>query len=115
MKKNTQLKILFIILSILFAFVIFVSATYIIMTSGARLDEKKFKSTERGAVYYDVFGEVVSEEDMGVEIADSKDIPEHVKNAFVAIEDKRFYSHHGVDFKGLLRAMVNNVKSFFFF
>ncbi len=114
MKKNIQLKILFIILSILFAFVIFVSATYIIMTSGARLDDKKFKSTERGAVYYDVFGEVVSEEDMGVEIADSKDIPEHVKNAFVAIEDKRFYSHHGVDFKGLLRAMVNNVKSFSF-
>lgn len=28
---------------------------------------------------------------------ESKDIPDNVKNAFVAIEDKRFYKHHGVD------------------
>lgn len=32
-------------------------------------------------------------------------IPEHVKNAFVAIEDRRFYSHNGLDIKGILRAL----------
>jgi len=29
----------------------------------------------------------------------SSEIPEHLKNAFVAIEDERFYSHSGVDIK----------------
>ena len=32
----------------------------------------------------------------------------------MAIEDKRFYSHNGVDYKGLLRAMLSNIKSFSF-
>lgn len=29
--------------------------------------------------------------------ADIDTIPEHVKNAFIAIEDHRFYEHNGVD------------------
>ncbi|MFO8058025.1 MAG: transglycosylase domain-containing protein [bacterium] len=39
-----------------------------------------------------------------------EDIPEYVKYAFVAAEDKRFYQHEGVDFKGILRAFVRNVQ-----
>ena len=31
-------------------------------------------------------------------------IPEHLKYAFVDIEDERFYSHNGIDVKGILRA-----------
>lgn len=38
-------------------------------------------------------------------------IPEHVKNAVIAIEDRRFYEHHGIDYKGITRAMVNNLKA----
>lgn len=37
------------------------------------------------------------------------EIPECVKNAFIAVEDKRFYSHRGVDVRGTLRAMKNNL------
>jgi penicillin-binding protein 1A len=36
-------------------------------------------------------------------------IPDHVKKAFVAIEDARFYSHPGIDFIGTLRALVHDV------
>src|SRR5690606_14050412 len=32
-----------------------------------------------------------------------------IESAFVAVEDRRFYEHHGVDFRGLLRAAVHNV------
>lgn len=35
-------------------------------------------------------------------------LPDHVKNAFLAIEDRRFYSHWGVDPRGLLRAAWSN-------
>lgn len=38
-------------------------------------------------------------------------IPVDLQRAIVAVEDRRFYEHHGVDFKGLARALVQNVKS----
>lgn len=40
---------------------------------------------------------------------DIKNVPEHMKNAVIAIEDRRFYQHNGIDTRGILRAAVNNV------
>ncbi|MDO5695789.1 MAG: transglycosylase domain-containing protein [Eubacteriales bacterium] len=37
-------------------------------------------------------------------------IPKHVQNAFIAIEDERFRSHHGIDLKGIARAAVLGLK-----
>ncbi len=37
------------------------------------------------------------------------DIPKKMQDAVIAIEDRRFYSHGGVDFKGILRAARNNI------
>jgi len=38
-------------------------------------------------------------------------IPDHVKNAFVAIEDRTFYENPGVDIWGILRAAFMNIMS----
>jgi membrane carboxypeptidase/penicillin-binding protein len=38
-----------------------------------------------------------------------EDIPEHVRNAFIAAEDKRFYQHRGIDERGLIRAFLGNL------
>jgi penicillin-binding protein 1A len=38
-----------------------------------------------------------------------KDLPPYLPKAFIAIEDRRFYSHYGVDPFGILRAAVTNV------
>ena len=38
-----------------------------------------------------------------------RDIPDSVKKAFLAAEDQRFYSHHGFDIKGILRALRRNI------
>ncbi len=38
-------------------------------------------------------------------------IPDHVKKAFVAIEDVRFYIHPGIDFIGILRALVQDIRA----
>lgn len=35
-------------------------------------------------------------------------IPDMTRKAFIAVEDARFYAHHGVDYKGTLRAAVEN-------
>ncbi len=38
-------------------------------------------------------------------------IPKNVINAFLSAEDKNFFSHPGVDAKGVLRAVVNNISN----
>ena len=38
-------------------------------------------------------------------------IPKTVINAFLSAEDKNFFSHPGVDAKGVLRAVVNNIQN----
>ena len=40
-------------------------------------------------------------------------IPKHVQNAFIAIEDERFYEHNGIDIQGIARAGVTFVTSGF--
>lgn len=39
----------------------------------------------------------------------AKDLPKHVTGAFLAIEDRRFYSHWGVDPRSIARAVWSNV------
>ncbi len=39
------------------------------------------------------------------------DLPEHVKYAFISVEDERFYEHNGIDVRGILRAGVIGLTS----
>ena len=54
------------------------------------------------------FAEVFEENQRRVWVA-LADIPELVRNAFIAAEDKRFYEHKGVDERGLIRAFIANL------
>lgn len=38
-------------------------------------------------------------------------VPTRLKKFVVEIEDKRFYSHNGIDFKGVSRAIIENIKA----
>lgn len=38
------------------------------------------------------------------------DLPDHVIQATIAIEDKRFYKHFGLDLEGITRAIVRNIR-----
>lgn len=61
--------------------------------------------------YYDRNGELLWEDKGDGDyklVVDSKDLSDYLKKATVAIEDRDFYSHNGVSFTGLLRAVVNN-------
>ncbi len=40
-----------------------------------------------------------------------EDTPQHLINAILAAEDDRFFSHHGVDPLGVVRALITNLKS----
>jgi len=47
--------------------------------------------------------------DMGGAAVPIGELPDYVPNAFIAIEDRRFYSHRGVDSLGITRALVADV------
>lgn len=40
-----------------------------------------------------------------------KDVPPHLQQAVIAIEDERFYDHKGVDLEGIARAVIANLES----
>jgi len=47
--------------------------------------------------------------DMGGAEVPLRELPDYVPKAFVAIEDRRFYAHHGIDPWGILRAGIRDV------
>ena len=47
--------------------------------------------------------------DMGGAAVPLRELPDYVPKAFIAIEDRRFYSHHGVDPWGIMRAVIADV------
>lgn len=61
--------------------------------------------------FYDNKGELISttdsEEDR-IPIPLAK-VPKDLQNAFIAVEDVRFYEHSGIDFRGIARALLSNV------
>jgi penicillin-binding protein 1A len=47
--------------------------------------------------------------DMGGAAVPLKELPAYVPNAFVAIEDRRFYAHYGIDPLGISRALIADI------
>jgi penicillin-binding protein 1A len=47
--------------------------------------------------------------EMGGAAIPLRELPGHLPKAFIAIEDRRFYSHYGLDPMGVMRAVVANV------
>ena len=60
---------------------------------------------------FDINGELITEfyQENRTPISLSQ-IPSYLTSAFIAIEDTYFYSHYGISIRGILRAMVENIK-----
>ncbi|PTL37685.1 transglycosylase domain-containing protein [Alkalicoccus saliphilus] len=43
------------------------------------------------------------------ESVDLNEIPDHVQEAFIAVEDQRFYDHTGIDFRSIGRALYRDI------
>lgn len=67
----------------------------------------------------DIISEVYSDENIRIGqffierrvLLKYNEIPENFKRAIIAAEDKTFYSHHGIDFMGIGRAAINNLRA----
>jgi penicillin-binding protein 1A len=65
------------------------------------------------SVLYDRTGHYIGQVHGAVDRVEvrSSQIPEALKQATVAIEDKRFYSHHGIDFVAVARAALADLRA----
>src|SRR6056297_2406120 len=75
-------------------------------------DISNYKGSSETTIIYSADGELLTKLYRENRIYVSLDkIPAHLKEAIVAIEDKNFYVHHGVDFFGILRAVIANFRA----
>ena len=74
-------------------------------------DPQKLAGSE-STIIYDRDGQIASQvfaEENRTPVS-LKDLPPYLPDSFIAIEDNRFYSHHGVDIEAIGRAVVANIK-----
>ena len=112
MSKFLQ-NILFISISFLLLFGILIFG--VLWTYSNNIPDYKFLKNYKPPVSSKVYsgeGELVADFSKEKRIfVPYNSIPKNVINSFLSAEDKNFYSHPGVDAKGVLRAVVNNISN----
>ena len=87
----------------------------VLWTYSNDLPDYKFLKNYKPPVSSKVYsgnGEVVSDFSQQKRIfVPFNSIPKNVINAFLSAEDKNFFSHPGVDAKGVIRAVINNISN----
>lgn len=76
------------------------------------VDPRIFKNIGLNSYVYDAEGNVIAElkqEENRVWI-DYNDIPKTLINAYIAVEDKRFFEHEGIDYRRIANAGITYVK-----
>ena len=104
------------VLKVVLAIFLFMMATGITAVGGyilknledvPELDLYQLRDYSRATELYDVSGNFVAEyqANENVDWAYIDEVPQHHKDAFISIEDKRFYQHHGLDLPRFLNAV----------
>lgn len=93
-------------------FVIGLGYVFAIIKNTPPLDVQSVLTLSEPTRLYDVNGEFMDNRtsDKIREKVDSDKIPKTLKDAYVSIEDERFYNHKGIDVKRILGAFVADVK-----
>lgn len=106
-------KFLWLIFLFFLACILIGAGYYIAVTKDAQLDPQKLVLHEKSIEVYDAQNQSVENTAnfFQKQTVKSNSIPLITKQAFVAIEDKRFFSHDGFDFKRIVKAALNNAKA----
>ena len=98
-----------IILSILFMF--FGCTSILEISNWGKFDPNKLVGLKQTSLIYDANSNLVTgvhglENRINVPLSD---VPLFVQNAFIAIEDVRFYEHKGIDYKRIVGAILTDI------
>jgi penicillin-binding protein 2A len=106
MRKKILIGALLFSIMLLLSFSIYIS---IIIAGNYAIDNKKLVM-DATTTLVDQDGEVITK--LFVEhreLVKINAVPQHVQNAFIAIEDARFYEHRGIDFRAIGRALYRDI------
>lgn len=88
-------------------------AYYFAVTADAKLQTEKLTLSDSYTEVFDAHDSKTA--DISFVGADKKikiaDLPDTVKNAFVAAEDKKFYKHSGLDYARMIKATYSNLRA----
>ncbi|MBP3041215.1 PBP1A family penicillin-binding protein [Bacillaceae bacterium Marseille-Q3522] len=109
-KKFWKQKHITQILLLSFLLFIFITIVFFAFTASRANVQSLKEGLEQSTTIFDKDGNeaaaLATNRTEGVSI---NDVPKHVKDAVIAIEDRRFYEHNGFDLKGMGRAFFDNL------
>lgn len=115
MKKAVKIGIIItLILFILGSLFFIIFINDIMGISSVKFDKEKLIAVNQEIVVYDSENKELKNTISNKNIVKIEDVPNHVVNAFISIEDKDFFKHNGLNYKRIAKAMFNNLKSFSF-
>lgn len=115
MKKAVKIGIIItLILFILGSLFFIIFINDIMGISSVKFDKEKLIAVNQEIVVYNDDNVELKNTISNKSIVKIEDVPNHVVNAFISIEDKDFFKHNGLNYKRIAKAMFNNLKSFSF-
>ena len=115
-KKTGFFRRVFQILLLLLALATLTATGFVFwaVVTSPQLDLKKVSPQRYRTAMLDADGNVMrylAGEEANREYVPLSQIPQSVREAFIAIEDQRFYQHNGIDIRGIGRAVVEDIRT----
>lgn len=108
MKKKRLKKFLIAFSLSLVTIVSILIIALLIFASTCKINEQKLKVAEADISIYDDKSNIISSNKSYTKLSE---IPDKLQQAFIATEDKRFYSHKGLDYVRIMGAIVHDIKT----
>ncbi len=108
---KTFIKITTFSLSIILILSLGMLTYYFIVTNGINLDESKLEKKIQNIEYYDGNDKIINTGTLNENNVSINLLNKHTIDAFVYLEDKRFFNHNGIDVIRIFGAIKNNIAS----
>lgn len=106
MRKKLLLSGVILLLTVTYAFLGYL---FIIFMGNYVLDEEKLVMNTASKLVNIEGNEITKLYIENRELVDISDVPDYVQQAFISVEDQRFYEHHGIDVRALGRALYKDI------
>ncbi len=104
--KKTRWAVIALISTILLT----IGGYYLLLMGGKSVVDKKLLVLDQASQIETADGEVLTKlYKQNRTVVSIDEIPQHVEDAFIAIEDTRFYEHSGIDLKAIARAIYRDI------
>ncbi|MBE7086278.1 MAG: hypothetical protein E7366_03910 [Clostridiales bacterium] len=104
-------RLIYIAFLLLCALALIIFGYYLAVTKNVALSPEKLLLSDKNITVFDGDGMEVKTALALKQNAKIENIQKHTKQAFIAIEDKRFYKHNGFDWRRIVKAALKNAKS----